>query len=81
MQSEGTTLRLGVEVRVWGRNVKERDELFDDVHNWLRTNQFGGSDATTDAELHDFSMSSQVNVTEDNIQSKVMEVTYLFLAT
>ena len=28
MGSEGTALRLGIEIRIWGRNVKERDEIF-----------------------------------------------------
>lgn len=80
MQSEGTVLRLGLEIRIWGRNVKERDEIFDAVYTWLRTNQFGGADALTDAEIHDFSMGSAVNVSEPDVKSKVMEVSFLFIA-
>ncbi len=78
MSSEGTILRLGVEIRVWGRNVKERDEIFDDVYDYLRSNQLSGDDITG-ANLHDFSMGSAVNVSEPDVKSKVMEVTYLFI--
>ena len=79
-QAEGTVLRLGIEIRIWARNVVERDELFDEVYTWLRTNQFGGSDATTDAGIHDFNMTSVVNVSEADVKSKIIEVKYLFIA-
>ena len=78
MGSEGTILRLGIEIRIWARNVKERDELFDSVYDYLRTNQLSGDDLTA-ANLHDFSMGSAVNVSEEDVKSKVLEVTYLFL--
>jgi len=78
MGSEGTVLRLGVEIRIWARNVKERDELFDSVYNYLRTNQLSGDDLT-EANLHDFSMGSAVNISEEDVKIKVMEVNYLFL--
>ena len=83
MCSEGTAVRVTVEIRIWGRDVKERDELFDAVYEWLRTNQFGGSDALTDANLHDFSLNSVVNVDEsgqEGVKSKVMEVQFIFVA-
>ncbi len=80
MQSEGTALRLGVEIRIWARNVKERDVLFDEVYTWLRTNQYGGSDSLVDANLHDFSLDSVVNISEPDVKSKIMEVTFLFIA-
>ena len=78
MGSQGTVLRLGIEIRIWGRNVKERDELFDKVHNYLRTNQLEGDDIT-ESNLHDFNMTSVVNVSEDDVKSKVGEFQWLFL--
>ncbi len=78
MGSEGTIIRLGVEIRIWARNVKERDELFDSVYDYLRTNQLSGDDLTA-ANLHDFSMGSVVNVSEEDVKSKVVEINYLFL--
>lgn len=84
MQSEAHLLRIPVEIRIWARNVKERDELFDGVFDLLRTNQYGGSSATTDAGLHDFKLTNTNNVTEmigkdQSIQSKVIEIEYIFI--
>jgi len=78
MQSEETSLRIGVEIRIWARNVKERDELFDAVYDYLRQQQFGTSSLTL-ANLHDFTMDSVVNVSEENVKSKVMTIKFLFL--
>ena len=78
MGSQGTVLRLGVEIRIWARNVKERDTLFNEVYDYLRTNQLEGDDFN-EANLYDFSMNSVVNVSEPDIKSKVMEATYLYL--
>lgn len=79
MMSEGTILRIPLEIRIWARNVKERDEVFDEVYTYLRTNQLSGDDITG-ANLHDFAMGSVVNVPGEKEQSKVMEVSYLFIA-
>ena len=84
MQSEGTAIKLDVEIRIWGRNVKERDELFDEIYTWLRTNQFDGANALTTANLHDFSLKSAINIDEDGDnapKSKVMEVSFLFICS
>lgn len=78
MQSENTAMNLGLEIRLWARNVKERDTLFDEVYSFLRTDQFGTS-SLTDGNLHDFSFSSVVNVDEIDIKSKVMEINFLFI--
>jgi len=83
MQSEGTAITLPLEIRIWARNVVERDELFDSVYNYLRTNQFSGDDITG-ANLHDFSLTSAVNVDEpgkEGIKSKVMSIQYLFICS
>jgi len=52
--------------------------FFDEVHDWLRTNQIYGDDLN-EANLYDFNLSSVVNVSEPDVKSKVMEVTYLYL--
>jgi len=78
MGSQGTMLRLTVEIRIWARNVIERDTLFNKIHDYFRTNQLSGDDLTG-ANLHDFYIGSVVNVPEKDVQSKVMEMTYLFL--
>lgn len=81
MGSEGTLINLTLEIRIWARNVKERDELFDKVHDYLRTNQLD-DDGLVDANLDNFQMTSAINISEDGeegIKSKIMEVRFLFV--
>lgn len=83
MQSEGTVLTLPLEIRIWAKDVKTRDEIFDSVYTYLRTNQFSGDDITG-ANLHDFKLKSAVNVDEPGkigIKSKVLTVEYLFICS
>ena len=79
MQSEETSVSLLVEIRVWGRNVKERDELGDDVYEFLRTAQYG-TPSTVDANLHDFNLLSSVLVDEPDVKSLLMEINYLYVS-
>ena len=82
MASEGTLISMDVEIRVWGRNVKERDEITQQVYDYLRKNQLDTTTGLSDSNLHDFSLQSAVNVSEDGesgIQSKVMEVRFLII--
>ena len=82
MASEGTLLNIDVEVRIWGRNVQERDELTQQVYAYLRTNQLDTGTGLSDSNLHDFSLSSAVNVDEDGeagIRSKVCEYKFLVI--
>jgi len=80
MQSEETAIRIGIELRIWARNVKERDELFDSIYDYLRDNQYTGDDITN-ANLHDFSVDNIINVSEKDVKSKIMEVSYLFICS
>lgn len=78
--SEKTLIDLGFEVRVWARNMKEKDILSQQVYNFLRSNQFGTGSETTNVGIHDFTMTSMVNVDENGeeaIKSKVMEYRYI----
>lgn len=78
--SEADWATMTIEVRVWARNVKERDFLFQQVHNFLRSNQFSGGTASVDDEdLHDFRLLSVVPIDEDGeagIHSAVAEYEY-----
>jgi len=83
MQSEGMKLIVPLEVRVWARNEKERDNLSEQVFARLRLNQFGSGDTSTSKDLHDFSWLSSVPIDEEGeagIKSMVMEFAYLFVA-
>lgn len=82
MQSEGTVLNVTLEIRIWARNVKERDELFDSVYNYLRTNQLDDTTGLVASNLNGFQMISALNISEEGqagIKSKVMEVKFMFI--
>jgi len=81
MGSEGTAINLTIEIRLWGRNVKERDELFDEVYNYLRTNQLD-TDGLVNANLNGFQLTSAINISEEGeegVKSKVCEIKFLFI--
>ncbi len=80
MASEGTLITIDVEIRIWARNVKERDELTQQVYDYLRTNQLNTNTGLADSNLHDFSLQSAVNIDEDGEhtpKSKVIEIRFL----
>lgn len=80
MASEGAIITINVEIRIWARNVKERDELFDSVYDYLRKNQLDATTGLSDSNLHDFTLLSAVNVDEPNAKmpkSKVCEYRFL----
>ena len=82
MGSESTAINLILEIRIWARNVKERDELFDEVYNYLRTNQLDTGTGLVASNLSGFTLTSAVNIDEtgeEGIKSKVMEVGFLFI--
>lgn len=78
MQSEETSMRLNLEIRIWARNVSERDKLFQEIYTFLRTDQFG-TNSSTSQNLHDFGFNSVVNIDEVDVKSKVMEINFLFV--
>ena len=81
MQTNAMDMDLTFEIRVWARNVKERDELYQSVLNRLRTIQFTAS-GSIDADLHDFNATSAINIDEEGeggIHSKVITATYKFI--
>lgn len=62
MQSEQSYVNIPIEVRVWARNIKERDELSQQVYNFLQKNQLGTGSETTNFGLHDFQCTSMINI-------------------
>lgn len=81
MGSEGTLISLTLEVRIWARNIKERDELFDKVYDYLRNNQLD-TGGLVEAQLFDFTLTSAVNISEpgeQGVKSKVCEIKFLFV--
>jgi len=80
--SELHLVTFTIEIRIWARNVKERDELTQEVINHLRSTYFSGASPKVEANLHDFEVLSAVNVDEPGdggIKSKVIEIQYSFV--
>ena len=81
MQSEGFAHYLEMEIRIWARNVKERDTLADSVYDRLRTNQLDATGSFRANGLHDMKINSMVNVDEaDGPKSKVITIKIMFIA-
>lgn len=80
MRSELDWVSLPIEIRIWARNTKERDELFQQVYNWLRSNQYDDATSSSDVwGLHDFKLLNTLNIDEEGIggiKSKIIEVEY-----
>ena len=82
MASEGTVISIDIEVRIWARNVKERNEITQQVYDYLRDNQLTVTTGLSASNLHDFTLMSAVNVDElgeAGIKSKVCEYRFLIL--
>ena len=84
MQSESILVNIPMEIRIWGRNVVERDKLFDRTFEFLRTNQFPNTTSGTSsyADIHDFKLNNVINVDEigeNAIKSKIINFSYIFV--
>jgi hypothetical protein len=77
MQTAAMDMSINMEIRIWARNTKERDELFTLVLRRLQSTQFSSS-GSVDNNLHNFNLSSAVEIDEEDVKSKVIEVTYSF---
>jgi hypothetical protein len=81
MQTTTMDVTITLEVRVWGRNQKEKDELFTDVYERLRTIQFSSGLGSVDNNLHDFALLSAIEVDEPGergIKSRIGQFQYRF---
>ncbi len=82
MGSESTAISITMEIRIWARNVKERDELFDKVYDYLRTNQLDAGTGLVASNLNGFELLSVLNINDEGeagTKSKVIEVRFLFI--
>jgi len=81
MQTNAMDVVLTMEVRVWARNQKEKDELANDCYKVLRDAQFTASTGSIANYLYDFALLSAVEVSEDGEnqpKSRILEVQYKF---
>jgi hypothetical protein len=81
MSSNLMVFVLPVEIRVWARNVKERDAIAQEVIDDVRQAQFTAGTGTIANNLHDFSVMSAANIYEEGEgpKSKVIQLQFLFI--
>ena len=81
MRSQQLQIFLRLEIRVWARNVVEKDKLSEQIIDYLRSHQLGTS-STTDTGLFGFDVTS-MNVIDENGEgapkSKIITIKYSFL--
>lgn len=84
MRSETKICEIDLEIRIWARNEKEKDQLTDSVYTKLRQSQTDDSTGTIANTLFGFELTSAVNVNEEGkegIKSKILSVKYITTAT
>lgn len=81
MQTTAMDVVINLEIRIWGRNQKEKDTLANSVYKRLRDIQFTSSTGSIANNLHDFKLLSATEIDEagDNMpKSRVLQVQYSF---
>jgi hypothetical protein len=83
MQVTAQDITINLEIRIWARNEKEKETIYQDVLNRLANIQYAASGSTAN-ELHDFNILSSVEVDEPGepggkvIKSRVVQAQYKF---
>lgn len=83
MQTTAQDITLTLEIRIWARNEKEKDTIYQEVSKRLSDIQFTAN-GSTESDFHDYTELSAVEVDEGGesggktIKSRVMEVEYKF---
>lgn len=81
MQTEAMDVSIQLEIRIWARNQKEKDDFFNQVYKRLRDIQFTSSTGSEANNLHDFQLLSAVEVDESGEnapKSRIMRIKYKF---
>ena len=63
IDSESKLVNISLEIRIWARNIKEKDTISDDVFNIMRTMQKGASGTILEG-LHNFKFEFIADVDE-----------------
>jgi len=85
-QSEQSLVRFVVEVRVWARQEKEKNDLSGDVYDFMRTNQYPTvtTNTSTNVQLFDFGINFARDLDdpgEQGVKSKIHEYRYIFITS
>ena len=81
MQSTFMDVRVTIEIRIWARNEKEKDDLATKVYDRLRQIQFIASTGSIANALHEYTLLSMNEVDEpgeQGIKSRILQISYTF---
>ncbi len=84
MQTTNQDFLLTLEVRVWARNEKEKEELYTKIINRLANIQFTATTGSIANDLFNFNITSSVEVDSEGesnaqvIKSRIAQITYNF---
>lgn len=84
MQSTLQDVTITLEIRVWARNQKEKEQIYELVLNRLNSIRYS-TDGSRDNDLHDFTILSSTEIDEPGdengkggIKSRIMQIVYSF---
>lgn len=80
MQTTTLDIIMTLEIRIWARNEKEKNNLYEDILDRLANIQFTAS-GSVENDFHDFSVLSSTEIDEDGdqgIKSRILQVQYKF---
>jgi hypothetical protein len=81
MQTEAMDVEITLEIRIWARNQKEKDDLSNKVYKTLRDLQFTSSTGSVASNLNGFQLLSDTEVDEPgegNPKSRLVQIKYSF---
>lgn len=80
MQITAMDIKMNVEIRIWARNEKEKDTLYNAIMDRLANIQFTASGSEAN-DLHDFNILSSIEIDEPGeagIKSRILQIKYSF---
>jgi len=84
MQTEAMDVIITLEIRIWARNQKEKDNISNLVYKRLRDIQFTATTGSVANNLHHYKLNSDVEIDEPgdgNPKSRILQVEYKFYNT
>jgi hypothetical protein len=81
MQTTAQDISLTIEIRIWARNEKEKDDLFIAVQNQLASVQFSAGTGSVAKDFHNFNVLSGTEIDEpgeQGIKSRILQLSYQF---
>jgi len=81
MQVNAMDVTIQLEIRIWGRNQKEKDDIANECYKRLRDAQFIAETGSVANNLHDFRLLSATELDEpgeDQPKSRLLNIQYIF---